>query len=131
MKTAEELFGTTKENTYYYRVYQTIIDNIGEALVQVDDDDYQGDTRVLLKKDNVFGLLIFGWGSCSGCDALEACESIEDLQKLMDDLYNSVKWFDSLDEAKDYILDSVNTETKFYYHSKEWREFVEKVRIYS
>ena len=51
--------------------YQPIINHIGKVLVQEDDEDYQGDTFVLLEKDSKYGFLNIGWGSCSGCDAVQ------------------------------------------------------------
>jgi hypothetical protein len=83
--------------------YQPIIDALGTAVVQVDDDDYQGDTRVIFKKGKEYGYLKFGWGSCSGCDALQACDSIEEVQKLVDELQEQVKWFDSLEELQKFF----------------------------
>jgi hypothetical protein len=42
-----------------------------------------------------FGYLRFGWGSCSGCDALEdAHGSLVDLTTLRDDLARSAHWED-------------------------------------
>ena len=52
--------------------YTSILNQFGYIVIKVDDDDYQGDSRVLYEgyKDEV-GYLQFGWGSCSGCDALQ------------------------------------------------------------
>lgn len=33
---------------------------------------YQGDYAAIVKKDNKVGFIVIGYGSCSGCDALEA-----------------------------------------------------------
>ena len=41
-----------------------------EIVLAADDQDYQGDSYVLYRRGDSFGVLIFGWGSCSGCDAL-------------------------------------------------------------
>ena len=63
--------------------YRPMIDSFGyEILLQVDDKDYQGDSRLLFRDVSRYGILIFGWGSCSGCDSLQACESLEDVEKL-------------------------------------------------
>lgn len=74
----------------YFGVYDygPLIESIGhEVLVKVDDDDYQGDSNVLFRRaDGAFGYLNFGWGSCSGCDALQACDSYEDLESLRNSL---------------------------------------------
>lgn len=60
---------------------------------RLDDNDYQGDTRALIKgKDGRYGYLKFGWGSCSGCDALQACRSYENLGELISELQQAVRW---------------------------------------
>lgn len=75
--------------------YQPIIDTFGTVLVQVNDDDYQGDTRVLYKRGSEYGYLCFGWWSCSGCDALQACSDYKDVAKLMGELDASIIWWQS------------------------------------
>lgn len=61
MKTAKELYPEYWENEqksgsfYGPGNYQPIIDEIGNVLVQVDDGDYQGDTRVMYEKDGKYG----------------------------------------------------------------------------
>ena len=61
-------------------------------LLTVDDNEYQGDSRVLFEDGDQYGILFFGWGSCSGCDALQACESYEDLEKLRTELLDDIRW---------------------------------------
>jgi hypothetical protein len=64
-------------------------------LLDVSDDDYQGETRLLIRDENRFGYLRFGWGSCSGCDALQAADgSIAELTELRDQLAREVHWED-------------------------------------
>ena len=83
--------------------YQPIINHIGKVLVQEDDEDYQGDTFVLLEKDSKYGFLNIGWGSCSGCDALQGCETLTELESLIESIIDEVKWFDTLDSCLEYI----------------------------
>lgn len=59
---------------------------------------YQGSSWVLFRsyhehRQVMYGFLEFGWGSCSGCDALAACDSYKDLDKLRRSLINSISWF--------------------------------------
>ena len=84
--------------------YQPIINHIGSPLIQVDQDDYQGDTWVLYGPKR-WGYLVVGWGSCSGCDALQACSTLEELEKLIHDITESVRWFDSKDDARKFFND--------------------------
>lgn len=108
IKNVKELWPELEE-TDYGRLsgapfYREIIGSFGyEELIEVSDDAYQGDSRYLLKNGNKIGWLRFGWGSCGGCDALQGCETIQDLQELYDHLYNSIRWFDTKEEALDFF----------------------------
>ena len=86
--------GLNEDGHWLYGVYdyQPLIDSFGEVLNQVELGSYQGDTTALLQKDNLYGLLQFGWGSCSGCDALQGCNNINELVELYEDLRNSIRW---------------------------------------
>jgi hypothetical protein len=107
--------------------YSPIIDSFGKVLVRVDDDDYSGDTFALLSKGNRIGLLTFGWGSCSGCDALQGCESYKELGELIDILESGIKWFDSLAEAQAYISNDQITKGSYCYYAETWGAFKRQV----
>lgn len=109
--------------------YQPMIDAFGNVVVQVDDDDYQGDTRVIYDNDGRIGWLIFGWGSCGGCDALQACDDIDEVQELCDSLQNGIKWFDSKQEALSYFKNK-DWETEWYWHEEETKRFVKEAIDY-
>lgn len=135
MKNAKELYADyyreEKEDGYFYGPYdyQPILKEIGNILIQIDDDDYQGDSRILYEKKGKYGFLIFGWGSCSGCDALQSCSSIKEVQGLIDRLVNSVKWFDSLSELQKYFLEK-DWELEYSWASDETKTFVARVMGY-
>lgn len=83
----EEMFpGCNKSGAYsYFRApsYSSIVAKFcDEVIIETWENDYQGSTYCLLRKENKYGYLEFGWGSCSGCDALEACSNYKDLQSL-------------------------------------------------
>ncbi len=125
---ARRLYGAEykdDDGSYFYGPsdYNPIIQSFGEVLVQVDDDDYQGDTRVLLRKDGRYGFLNFGWGSCSGCDGLQACSSFREIEELIQGLERDIKWFDTLAEAQAYIGNDAEREGSYYYHEDEWAKF--------
>jgi hypothetical protein len=84
-----------------------LIDSMGvEPLLQVDDNDHQGDSRVLVRDYHRYGLLFFGWGSCSACDALQGAEGDEaEMARLRDDLRRSIHWEDSAVGLLPYIED--------------------------
>ena len=83
--------------------YSPIIEAIGCVLVQCDEDGCQGDTLALVSKDGKYGFVTFGWGSCSGCDALQACTSVEEAGELARQIANNAVWFESLPEAQNFV----------------------------
>jgi hypothetical protein len=107
--------------------YSPIINSFGQVLVQVDEDDYSGDTFALLSKDGQTGFLVFGWGSCSGCDALQRCESYKELGELIENLESGIKWFDSLAEAQACIGNDSITRGSYFYHVETWSAFKNQV----
>lgn len=130
MKTARELYKEELNDTWFsVYSYQPMIDEIGNILIQVDDSDYQGDTRIMYEKEGKYGFLIFGWGSCSGCDMLQGCNSIEEVQDVFDGLVHDTKWFDNLEELKKYFREK-DWELDYAWHADETKEFIQKVADY-
>ena len=93
-----------------------------EVLLQVDDDDYQGDTRLLFKNGSKIGYLNFGWGSCSGCDALQACSSYDEVDELRSHLYESIKWETKSDMLK--YFETHDWEGDYSWHQEEKKRFI-------
>ena len=54
--------------------------------------DYEGDYAIVVKRNEMLGFLVIGYGSCSGCDALEACDTQEDYDLVMKNVRNSISW---------------------------------------
>ena len=53
----------------------------------------EGDSWYLLQNSaGDCGFLVFGWGSCPGCDAAEAVENAEEATQLRDTLWRSIRW---------------------------------------
>lgn len=86
-----------------YPSYDDLIETMRvEVLIEKSDDDYQGDTYALLRQETlkgeaIVGLLAFGWGSCSGCDALQSSHDEGEVVELRDQLYSNIRWFESAD----------------------------------
>lgn len=112
MRDVREIYPSyTDDHFYGPSDYTPIIEACGEVVVREDQNDYQGDTWALLRRGDEWGYLCFGWGSCSGCDALQACDNVADLQCLADEIEARVtwrtrdemrEWFRSHDWAGDY-----------------------------
>lgn len=128
MKTAKEIYSETD----YYSSYTPMLEAFGEIVIRVDDNDYQGDTRVLFRENcysHSYGYLQFGWGSCSGCDALQACNNIDEVQKLMDELKDSIKWFEDEAEALKFFNEH-DWEGDYSWNHLEQKKFVELCKKY-
>ena len=128
---ARELYREEVDSEYFSAYdYQPMINAFGKVIIQIDDDDYQGDTRVLYSDyGGGIGFLIFGWGSCSGCDALQACRNIDEVQELCNQLQNDIKWFNSKEEALAWARQK-DWEAEWFWHEKEGRMFVRLVMDY-
>ena len=124
MKKVNEIY---EYDTWGYYDYQPMLNEFGTILLQEDDDDYQGDSFLIYKNNDRYGYLNFGWDSCSGCDALQACRTLDDVQELMDLLYAEIQWFDSLEALKEYFA---NKDWKLCWegHSEAFRRFYPQVK---
>lgn len=119
----------SEDGAYWYGPYdyQPIIDSFGTVLAQADDDDYQGDSHALIEKDGRFGVLTFGWGSCSGCDALQATANYREIEELIVQIENGIRWFDTLAEAMAYVADDSERSGSYYCGTQAWEKFRDKV----
>jgi hypothetical protein len=109
--------------------YQPIINAIGTVALQVDDDSYHGDSRILYDDGSKIGYLQFGWGSCSGCDALKACRNIDKAQELINKLEQDTKWFESKEVALNYFKTHDWEGDYSWYYDKQ-KVFIQKAIEY-
>lgn len=78
-----------------YPSYEDVINSFGVEVVAIECmGSYQGDYAVALRDSNKVGFLMFGYGSCSGCDSLAACDTDEELESLQSRLFESISWGD-------------------------------------
>lgn len=112
-------------NQDYWDDYQPLLEAFGNIVVQVDDDDYQGDSRLLYSDEARIGYLQFGWGSCSGCDALQACDTLDQLQELADHLTDDFKIFESKSDALQWFLGH-DWEGDYHTNDDNQKKFVKK-----
>lgn len=83
--------------------YESLAALIGEVVASEDTGDYQGTTYFLLRRGPLWGFLAQDYGSCSGCDWLEDCDSYDDYAELFADMKKSVTWFDDTAELAAHI----------------------------
>lgn len=112
--------------------YTPIIESFGTVLVRADDEGYEGDTFALVQaSDGRFGVVTIGWGSCTGCDALQACKSYADVDEVISDIARGARWFATTEEAKRHIADDSARSGGFEYHSPAWGKFKESVAAFT
>lgn len=92
MKPIRDIYPDMGENFYGPCDYTPLLKSLGDIIARVDQDDYQGDSWVLFRDGDRFGYLQFGWGSCSGCDSLQSCDSYAEIEKLREDLLSKIRW---------------------------------------
>ena len=109
--------------------YTPMIEAFGNVAVREDVHDYQGDTWVLYDNNGKIGYLVFGWGSCSGCDALQGCVDFDELQDLCDRLEDGIMWFDNAAKALDWF-EAHDWEGDWSWYYEECKDFVRKVFEY-
>lgn len=122
MKKASEIYDIGK----YWWDYTPMLEEFGTIILREDDEGYQGDSFLIYHNDNKYGYLSFGWGSCSGCDALQGCRTISEVQELMDSLYDDIVWYDSIKELQDHF-GNTDWDLKWEGHSSSFRRLVEKI----
>jgi hypothetical protein len=128
MRTARELFPEAFKDTYSITAnYQVMLEEFGKIVLQVDDANCAGDSRVLYQDGDMFGWLQFGWGSCTGCDALQRCETIEEVQNLMNRLQADIKWFDNWYDADAFFRNHA-WKTDYSNNAKQ-KEFIAKALV--
>jgi len=103
--------------------YQPILDACGTVVVQVTSNDYQGDTWAIVESGGRYGYVNFGWGSCSGCDALQACSSYEEVDELAQQIENDIHWENSAEDMLVWMADR-DWETKYCWHEDDFKRFL-------
>jgi hypothetical protein len=85
----------------YGTSYEELVDGWGYEVVTFDTiGSYEGDHFVVLRDGERYGWVVFGYGSCSGCDELEAAAPWNEdgdwteVVKLSDELRAKVEWHD-------------------------------------
>lgn len=120
------LYPDMEEPFYGPGDYTPIVNAIGTRILRVDQENWQGDTWVLYRDNGRWGYLCFGWGSCSGCDALQACSTYAELQSLANDIEASVQW-KPLAEMREWFQ-THDFEGDWAWTYDEFQKFVRRAR---
>lgn len=122
MKPIEQVY---EEDAYEYSDYQPLLESFEyEIVIQVDEAGYQGDSFVLFRNGVQYGILTFGWGSCSGCDALQGCSSLADVGNLRDSIHSGIQWGNPQETL--HYLKTHDWEGDWSWGSGEARDFIKR-----
>lgn len=89
---------------------------------------YQGDIAMVLGDgQGRFAATVFGYGSCSGCDALEACDSWDEIEAMADQMTSGLEWRETRSEIYQELHDALvgDKGLNWYYHDEEYTTWVE------
>lgn len=90
---------------------------------------WQGDYAVVVSNpEGQFAMTVFGYGSCSGCDALEGAETWEDIEVMADSFSSNLTWFNSPQEVYEAAAAAEAEEAakySWYEHDSEYPVWVE------
>jgi hypothetical protein len=105
--------------------YRPLLESMGYDIVADEEvGDYQGDTLVVFRDGSRFGFLVFGWGSCSHCDALQSCGTVAEVEELRTELDRGIIWHESAAELARFMRER-DWESQHYW-CRDTGDFVRK-----
>lgn len=115
----------TYEYFYTDDCYESLVASAGEIVGAWNIGDWQGDEVYLLKNGDQYGFIVVGYGSCSGCDALQACENQEEVDELKQSIVDEIVW-----GSKEYIYDYIFSveANRWYFHEDQWDEIKDELK---
>lgn len=113
--------------------YQAVAEGLGwDTHLWADERDYQGDSWAIITSgdyNKTYGFLCFGWGSCSGCDALEDAQSDDEPERsqkmaaVATSLAGKVHWEESQEDLWRWLAEK-DFSTEFYDDKEEFKTFL-------
>lgn len=119
--------------------YKLGLERLGYEIIAWEDFGcYQGDYAAIVKSGNNIGFVVIGYGSCSGCDALQACdwpwwndgseetkkrfeEVDQEIRSLFEGIERSIVW-GSPSELTRFILSNERSGLDWYRHDDSFKE---------
>lgn len=113
----------------YCYEHSAVIAALGYAVLSesVGDDGYQGDIVVILRDGDRYGFVVDGYGSCSGCDALYACEDEASVLEYMRQADASIEWASSLPELHTTVEQRAHEGNRYWVHEKSLMRAIAEV----
>lgn len=131
LKSAREIYPDIDEDDHYpFYDYSPILDSFGKIIIQEHEHSYQGDSWLIYEfAPGTYGYLCFGWGSCAGCDALQASKTYADVDDLIKSLFDSIRMF-SKEELIEYFSNKEVLESCYAWAAQDFQEFLTQVGKY-
>lgn len=123
--TAEGLKKKFNNNAYGIHYADLVHECCGELLANQCIGDWQGDEHFLVKRGDEYAHVVLGYGSCSHCDTLQACQDAEDpfaeLAEYANDVAGRIMWR-TKDEIMTYLKEH-DAEGSWYGGGEDWKQF--------
>ena len=111
----------------YVSGYGPMVEAAGEVLLWVTTGSYQGDYHVLLRgPGGDFGYISIGYGSCAGCDALQGCDTAEQIGQLAEGIQFGIRWEVDASAMRKWLLERDWEVQWMYSDFDEFKEFLSK-----
>lgn len=106
--------------TYFYpdETYTSMVSSAGELISEWCIGDWQGDYVYLIKNKDKYGFVVVGYGSCTGCDALQSCNNKKDVKALKESIISNIVW-GTKEEISNYVFSK--DANRWYFYEKEWK----------
>ena len=135
MKTIRNIYRLPEGETVFVTLddkYEIILRSFQyKIIIRVDENGYSGDIYVVFEDDyRGFGYLCFGFGSCTGCDALKKCKTVAEAEMLQLKLHNKIRWFESLDEMLEYLHDDTYKACNYEFNLITFQTFLDVLNLY-
>lgn len=129
----------TEKNGYYSVRYEDLLEAAGLVIEQCEYfGSYQDDAAAVVRDGVRKGISMWGYGSCSGCDALEAdapfgdkaktAEAWADVNTLADGMVASVQWPRDGETFEEMAARLLRNETnEWYFYDSDIKAWVEKL----
>lgn len=104
--------------------YEPMVEDVGKIVLWHMCGDYQGDYHVLIEGEGGdFGYVSIGYGSCSGCDALQQCDTAEQIGDLAASVQREIHWEADVAAMKKWLLER-DWEVSWCWHYEEFKDFL-------
>lgn len=111
--------------------YEELIELDGVTIeFSVQEGSYQGDQYCVVRHpERGWGFVCFGYGSCSGCDALQGCCSVEQIKELAEDIHNDIEWYETKEKLVEWFQNRDWAGTYHYYGESGLRDCAEYLGV--